>query len=131
MKRLEEWLARNLEVAKTMPLEDVLRQTIWAGYTEGISFASKNFDCTVYPTDDLQPREIEKPKDIQPIPVEYRLYQYQTDCMSQPELPKKGQWVIQKKIRSGYWRNVSIPFHTQEEADAYLQERIVQDSTRS
>jgi hypothetical protein len=48
-----------------MPLEDLLRQTLWAGYTEGINYASKTLDCTIYPTQDLQPRKIKKTEDIQ------------------------------------------------------------------
>lgn len=54
---------------------------------------------------------------------QYRVYQYQTDCLlHNPEMPQKGDWVIQQKSPGGkFWYNFRWPYGSKEEAEKELE----------
>lgn len=49
----------------------------------------------------------------------YRIYQYQTPALwaqGEDPCPQAGDWMVQKRDRFGYWRNVAGPFGSEGEA---------------
>lgn len=55
MNHLEQWLQRNLPVAHSIPVESLVRQTLWAGFCEGLRHAEENVCFTRGNTPDLKP----------------------------------------------------------------------------
>lgn len=51
--------------------------------------------------------------------MNYRLYRYETNVLA-PDI-MAGEWVVQKKSRQGFWRNVTNGFKTEGEAQAAME----------